>query len=125
MLAQGGLAEVDALLGLAPIIPWYERVTGLGHGTPSAMDAAAALAVARDATPAEVSHIPPGADPSGLRDGATVTVTPDDNAKVPVTGVLVAADAREIILRRDDPQTGAIHLHFPRAGFEMRAAQPA
>ena len=115
-------AEIDALLGLAPIIPWYERVTGLGHGTPSPLDAEAALAIAKDATPAPVTHIAPDADPSGLRAGAPVTVTPDDNAKVPVPGTLVAADAGEIIVHRHDPQAGDIHLHFPRAGFEMKAA---
>lgn len=115
-------ADVDSLLGLAPIIPWYERMTGIGHGTPSELSAEAALAIAKDATPASVSHIKPDADPSGLRKGAAVTVTPDDNAKIPVTGTLVAADSSEIIIHRNDPQTGDIHIHFPRAGFEMKAA---
>ncbi len=115
-------AEVDGLLGLAPLIPWYERVTSLGHGKPSALSAEEALGIARDAVPAPVTHIGLDADVSGLRPGADVTVTPDDNAKVPVTGTLVVADAIEIILHRHDLQTGDIHLHFPRAGFEMRAA---
>ena len=48
-------------------------------------------------------------------------MTPDDFAKVPVTGTLVAADATEIVIARDDPQTGPLHLHFPRAGFVMTA----
>jgi glutathione S-transferase len=35
-----------------------------------------------------------------------------------VTGTLVAADAQEIIIRKDTPETGVLHIHFPRAGFE-------
>lgn len=115
-------ADVDDLLGLAPIIPWYERMTGLGHGKPSELSAEAALEIAKDAVPAPVTHIAPDAGLSGPRPGTAVTVTPDDNAKVPVTGTLVAADDTEIVLHRHDRQTGDIHLHFPRAGFEMKAA---
>ncbi len=115
-------ADVDALLGLTPIIPWYDRMTTLGHGQPHELSAEAALEIAKNATPAPVTHIAPGPDFTGLQPGAPVTVTPDDNAKVPVTGTLVAANATEIILHRHDPATGDIHLHFPRAGFEMKAA---
>ena len=107
--------EVDALLDLGPIVPWYERVTALGHGDPTEITAKAAFAIAKDATPA-ASHV---SNTSDIAPGSAVTVTPDDNAKVPVSGTLVAADDLEIVIRRDDPQTGALHLHFPRAGFEL------
>ena len=116
------LREVDDLLGLAPIVPWYERMTALGHGAPTDLSAEAALGIAKEAAPAPVSHIVPDADPSGLRPGAEVTVTPDDNAKVAVSGTLVAADGSEIIIHRSGQETGDIHLHFPRAGFEVKAA---
>ncbi len=115
-------AEVDALLGLGPIVPWYERVANLGHGKPSEMSAEAALAAAKAATPMPVSHMATDDDPAGLKPGKSVTVTPDDNAKVPVSGTLVAADANEIIVHKSDSQTGDIHIHFPRAGFELKAA---
>ncbi|MGI4792973.1 MAG: glutathione S-transferase family protein [Janthinobacterium lividum] len=115
-------AEVDDLLGLAPILPWYHGVAGLGHGTPSALEAEAALAIAKAVMPAPVSHIARDLAPSGLRQGMPVSVTPDDTAKVSVTGTLVAIDDLEIIIHRDDPQAGDLHLHFPRAGFEVREA---
>jgi len=115
-------AHVDSLLGLASIVPWYERMTGLGHGTPSELGAEAALGIAKYAMPAPVSPIAPDTDPSGLRRGSAVTVTPDDNAKVPVTGTLIAAEAEEIILHSNDRQAGDLHLHVPGAGFEMSAA---
>jgi uncharacterized protein YdeI (BOF family) len=57
-------------------------------------------------------------DPTAIAAGTRVAVTPNDNARVPVTGTLVAADAQEIIIRKDTPETGVLHIHFPRAGFE-------
>ena len=114
---NGPPAEVDALLGLAPIVPWYQRVAGLGHGTPTKMSAEAALAAATAATPEPVTYV--GTSDFGPKAGAAVSVTPDDFAKVPVTGTLVAADATEIVIRREDAQAGSLHLHFPRAGFVM------
>ena len=77
---------------------------------------------ARRATPAPVTHIAPGAEPNGLSAGTRVVVTPDDNARVPVTGTLVAANASEIVIHRSDPQAGDLHLHFPRLGFDVVAA---
>ena len=118
---NGPPAEVDALLGLAPLVPWYERVATLGHGSPTQMSAEAALAAAKAATPAPVTHIGSAGD-FGPKPGASVSVTPDDFAKVPVTGTLVAADATEIVVAHDDSQIGTVHLHFPRAGFVMAAA---
>ncbi len=58
----------------------------------------------------------------GPRIGSQVLVTPDDNAKVPVAGKLVAADATEIVIHRTTPEANDIHIHFPRAGFEIKAA---
>ena len=57
-----------------------------------AKEAEAALAIAKAATPAPVSHTAHDLDPVGLRPETFVRVTPDDTAKVPVTGTLVAMD---------------------------------
>ena len=70
----------------------------------------------RDATPSEPAF-PPDGDPTGIAPGDRVTVTPVDNARVPVDGILVAADTQEIVIRRDSAETGTLHIHFPRAGF--------
>ena len=114
--------EVDALLGLAPLVPWYERIAAFGHGTPTVMSAEDAFEAARAAKPAPVTHLSPDGDPGGLRAGCPVTITPDDNARVPVTGTLVAASASQIVIHRTDPQAGELHLHFPRIGFDVVAA---
>ena len=115
--------EVDAMLGIdGPLPAWYERVLALGHGTPTPMTPEDAFAAARDAAPAPVTHLRPDGDPGGLRAGSPVTVTPDDNARVPVSGRLVAASASEVVIHRRDSQAGDLHLHFPRLGFDVVAA---
>ncbi len=64
----------------------------------------------------------PDGDPGGMRAGCAVTVTPDDNARVPVNGTLVAASDSEIIIHRRDRQAGDLHIHFPRLGFDVVAS---
>jgi glutathione S-transferase len=110
--------EVDIMVGLKPLVPWYERIGAIGHGQSSPMSAEEALARARDATPAAVTYLTGDDDPSGLHRGTVVTVTPDDNARVPVESNLVAASDSEIIIHRRAPNTGDLHIHFPRLGFD-------
>lgn len=112
--------EVDSFVGLdGPIPHWYERIASIGHGKPAAMTEQQAFDVARAATPTPVTHLRPDGDPHGLRAGSVVTVTPDDNARVPVKGTLVAAGDGEIVIHRNDPLAGELHLHFPRLGFDV------
>ena len=81
-----------------------------------------AFEIARAASPAPVTHLDPNGDPGGLRAGCPVTVTPDDNARVAVSGTLVAASDSEVVIHRRDPQAGDLHIHFPRLGFDVVAA---
>ena len=81
-----------------------------------------AFEVARAATPAPVTHLDPDGDPGGLKAGCPVVVTPDDNARVPVAGTLVAASGDEVVIHRRDMQAGDLHIHFPRLGFDVVAA---
>ena len=115
--------EVDTMLGInGPLPAWYERIGALGHGAPTAMSPEDAFAAASAAQPLAVTHLQPDGDPGGLRAGCLVTVTPDDNARVPVSGTLVAASDSEIIIHRRDPQAGDLHIHFPRLGFDVVAS---
>lgn len=123
LLRKNCPAEVDAFVGFdGPIPAWYGRVAAIGHGRPVPMSSEDAFAVARAAQPAPVTHLPADGDPTGLPAGAKVTVTPDDNARVPVSGTLVAASADEIVLHRRDREAGDLHLHFPRLGFDVQPA---
>lgn len=116
--ANCGAGVIDEQLRLTPrIAAWMNRIAAIGHGEASDMTPEDALALAEAATPGD--RFTADADPSGLKIGDRVTVTPDDNAKVPVKGTLVAADAQEIVIERMSDEAGRIHIHFPRAGFEV------
>ena len=111
--------EADAMMGFAPLKPWYDRVMAIGHATSDAMTSHDAFEVAARATPSAPVHIERGCDPIGLTPGQQVTITPDDNARIPVTGVLVASDAQEIVIHRQVSGAGDVYVHFPRAGFDV------
>lgn len=114
-------ARAADLLPVAPLDPWYARVTALGHGTPVEMTAEEALAIARDTEPADVAGTG-GNDPSGLSPGTEVAVTPDDTGRDPVRGELIRADRQVLVIRSEHPRTGKLNIHFPRAGFDVVAA---
>ncbi len=111
----------EALAEFPSVLAWADRLAAIGHGARSELDAAAALAIAKAATP-ETATRTDAADPSARRPGQRVAVTPDDTGRDPVVGELVASSAHEIAIRRNDPDVGDIVVHFPRAGFAVSAA---
>ena len=114
--------EVDKLAGLKPLAAWYDRIAAFGHGKPAPMTSEDAFAAAAKAKPAKPVHLKPNGDPGGLKAGAQVTITPDDNARVPVTGALVAASGAEIVIHRSDDKAGDLQIHFPRLGYHVQPA---
>ncbi|MBL0900494.1 MAG: glutathione S-transferase family protein [Reyranella sp.] len=113
-------ASAKPLDRLPRIAAWFERMKALGNGTPADMNAAEALEIARAATPAPAAV--DAADPSGLRAGDRLSVTPDDTGKVPVVGTLVGLTPDRISLARHDERVGDVVVHFPRAGFMVAPA---
>lgn len=122
LLRKNAPAEVDTLAGLGGLEVWYDAIAAIGHGDALPMTSEEALARARASAPLAVTHLRPDGDPAGLRAGTAVVVTPDDNARVPVSGTLVAASAAEVVIHRRDPEAGDLHLHFPRLGFDVMPA---
>lgn len=122
--ANAGAEVIDRQLNLSPAITaWMERIAALKREPSCEIDPEAAVDAARDAEPGD--GFTGDADPSGLVVGTQVKVTPDDNAKVPVEGEIVAVDAQEIVIARETPEAGRVHVHFPRAGFETLVAGDA
>jgi len=115
----GAGKAVPPLDRLPRVVAWSERMKAFGNGTPADMTPAEALDVARAATPAAAEVATN--DPSGLKAGQTVSVTPDDTGKVPVTGVLVGLTPDRVSIQRSDPRVGDVVVHFPRAGFVVAA----
>lgn len=115
-------AKSMALGDFTALNAWADRMAAFGHGEKSEMTGAEALAVARAAEPAaEARGV--AANSLGLQAGQRVSVTPDDTGRDPTIGELVALDAQTIVIRREAPECGAVHVHFPRAGFILVPAQ--
>src|SRR5262249_15124095 len=116
--------EAGDRLPLRPLHDWYDRVSRIGHGYPVEMDAAEALEIAARSDP----QTPDPAcddDPSGLAVGMEGVVRADDTGRDPVRGILLAADAQELVIRSEHPRVGATSIHFPRAGFDAVRASSA
>ena len=115
-LIQNFGAAAAPLDGFPRLSAWAERVAAIGHGRRTEMASQEALATARAAT-AIVSATTDPRDPIGRKPGQSVTVTPDDTGRDPVSGELVASAVDEIVIKRRDPVIGEVCVHFPRAGF--------
>jgi len=120
---KGTIASTaTALLKEFPLIDaWYGRVSAIGHGKPSALDAKDALAIAKAATP-EAEPVADPYEPRGFKPGDRVTVSADDYGRDPVAGEIVFTNAHEIAILRRDAQVGEVAVHFPRAGFVVAPA---
>jgi glutathione S-transferase len=97
---------------------WMSRVAEIGHGKRTELTPDEALAIGKDATPAP---IPAEIEADGPAPGTFVAVATEDFAPDPVQGTVVYATRDEIAIRRDDPRTGVLHVHFPRLGYDVTA----
>ena len=108
---------IAALLEAFPTVErWYRGVAEFGHGRPTEIDGAEAIAVAAKGAHAPLSF---SAEP-GLEQGDEVTVTPTDYAHDPVAGRLVGLSTQEVVIERSDARAGTLHVHFPRIAFQIK-----
>jgi glutathione S-transferase len=115
--------HIDCRQELAPypcLLAWRDRMAAIGHCKRTEIDPGEALAMAHNAEPTapRPSH-PQDGDP---RPGEPARVRPGDNARDWVEGVVTFVDAHEIALVREDPAVGRVAVHFPRLGYDWRAA---
>jgi len=67
------------------------------------------------------THAPTAVQPAlGFEAGTRVTVTPTDYGMDPSAGTLVGLSEDEVVIERTDERAGTLHVHFPRAGFQVR-----
>ena len=113
-------AGAEQLLSEFPdLLAWAERMKAIGHGTPSPMSPAQALAIGKAAIPQSPEKSDPR-DPQGLAPGMHVNVQPlTDSGDPPVSGVVRAVDRNTIALTREDPACGEVAIHFPRVGYRV------
>ena len=98
---------------------WMARIAAVGHGERSELSPRDALRIASDAVPEDPPRGAPGHE-LALR--GRVRVATEDFARDPVEGELVHATRETIAIRRDDPEVGRVHVHFPRLGYAVTAA---
>lgn len=111
--------QADALLNECPLtLTWERRMRALGHGTRSDINGADALKIANDSQPAPIAHAATETFPAGT----PVIVEADEPVKTPISGELIALNANEIAISRNDPAVGDVIVHFPRIGYGVRAA---
>ncbi len=109
-----------AILDALPsVVAWMARVAAGGHGSPTTINAATALDIARAATPDNVEAVDPA---SGFAAGQNVTVRNEGPSDTPVAGTLLRLDARQIVVLRDGGDLGPVAVHWPRFGYAVVAA---
>ncbi|MEE4146543.1 MAG: glutathione S-transferase domain-containing protein [Halieaceae bacterium] len=102
--------------GLHRVADWYRRMSAFGHGREVIISREDAFAAARDNAPRPV---PPDHALDELI-GTAVSVSPDDYALDATRGTLVGSSQERWIVARETTDFGLLHVHFPRAGFELR-----
>src|SRR5260370_7538350 len=95
---------------LPQIVAWSARMKALGGGKRTDIKATDALEIAKAAKPAPASV--DAHDPSGLKAGQKLSVTPDDTGKVPVTRTLAALPPAPISTAPTHPRVGAAPVNF-------------
>lgn len=118
--------QVPGLAGILASVPavlsWMDRMAAIGHGSASVITADDALKTAHKTTPEplpEEMH----QDFHGIALGQPVIIAAEAFGLEPTEGILVAASRTRYTLRKEDPRTGEVHVHFPRVGFSLKAKE--
>ncbi|MGM0449635.1 MAG: glutathione S-transferase family protein [Pseudomonadota bacterium] len=111
------LAERPVMKAYPKVNAWMDRIQAFGHGTAKDITQDDALTQARGVEPRAIEV--QGEDPLL---GKSVSIAPDDYARDPVVGTLVASSEHESIVRLESSDLGGLHLHFPKEGFRVREA---
>jgi glutathione S-transferase len=103
---------------------WYERLTAFGQANekPTQLSSAEAIRISMKSTPKplleEVFE-----DVHSLPLGSRVIIQAESFGIEPSEGELLAATKTRFTIKRSDPRAGTVHVHFPRNGFVLKAAQ--
>jgi glutathione S-transferase len=96
---------------------WYSRMQAFGHGRHERLASPDAIAIAAKAK----ERAPAAFDESqGFVQDEPVTVSATDYGADPVSGLLAGISNEEVAVRRNDERAGAVIVHFPRIGFQVR-----
>jgi glutathione S-transferase len=118
------IEAVRAILELTPaVVDWMDRMAAIGHGAPEKFTADEAIAVAKAATPHTLLTDSTFQDDHGIALGSAVTIRAESFGLEETPGTLVAATRTHYTLARSSERTGTVHVHFPRIGYVLKAAE--
>ncbi len=116
------------IAGFPALEKWRDQIRDMGEGDHHPLEASAALSLARDSTPDTGSNTASdsgarddGGEGSGLQVGQMVRIQADDYGKEVTQGEIRILRHDEIAVLREDPDLGAIMVHYPRAGYRIMA----
>ncbi len=97
-------------------LAWQGRMRAFGHGQQTKISKDIVFTTAKESQPRGL-----GKDQLNDPDiGANVTIEPTDYARDSVTGLLVGADDSRWVIARHTEEFGALHVHFPVSGYQIR-----
>ncbi len=118
------IASVREILALTPAVgDWMDRIAAIGHGELTKFTAEEAIAVAAAARPHTLLSDSAFQDDHGIALGSAVTIRAESFGLEETAGTLAAATRTHYTLERTGERAGTVHVHFPRIGYVLRAAE--
>jgi glutathione S-transferase len=118
------IAAVREILTLTPAVgDWMDRIAAIGHGELTKFTAEEAIGVAAASQPHTLLSDSAFQDDHGIALGSAVTIRAESFGLEETAGTLVAATRTHYTLERTGKRAGTVHVHFPRIGYVLRAAE--
>jgi glutathione S-transferase len=119
-------AKLGEVLVATPLVQaWAARMAGIGHGKFDKSSKEAAMAAC--ATPIDAADLFGASDvfqdDHGIALGQVVTVRAESFGPEVTTGTLAAATRTRYTLARTTNAGHAVHVHFPRVGYILKAQE--
>ena len=108
----------EALISSRPkLAAWAQTIENFGSGQVKTMEPAEALAIAREAQPADLDKA--SVEAVGYAVGDMVTIIADDYGQETTEGEVVSIHPNQVSVVRNDPALGQLAVHYPRAGYRV------
>lgn len=102
--------------GLPNLLRWYQKMSAIGTGSFNEVSGKGCLDIANNASPAPVTS----QYLNSSRIGQEISYTNKGfmaQMNSGVKGIIVGEDENTIILRRETPKVGVVHVHFPKLNY--------
>lgn len=112
-------SQAEFMAEFPKLVAWYGRTRAMGHGMPTPMTPAEALAVAKSSETIVKAEADPR-EPQGLAPGMKVSIGPlTDTGEAPVEGTVRRAGRDTLVIDHEHALCGKVAIHFPRVGYRV------